>query len=309
MQKNKLKQFKHQQKKKEYLEKCKERTREMHDKIVNDQMHSGEHEGTTLLSLVPYKLARNDAAINRNRRMIIRYLFSREESEPRARNVLADMGGDPFIVSGYVADVKAVDDHAYLLIDYPVMKAWNDLTGKEYYRQIDTHVWVSVDDIIFRRSSSTTHTPPISAHQTIAIGDFIRLVAVSNNYWGHTIDHLKGYRWGIGKCKLLDVGACYEISRKSHGEYRINSRYDRQGDWVIKFNNLPSESEAVAAARAQGLNENEQIDLIEGLNRGYEIKPSRYPSYAERLQLNDKNKKAKKKAKKKGKKKNVQKQK
>ena len=43
MQKNKLKQFKHQQKKKEYLEKCKERTRQMHDKIVNDQMHSGEH--------------------------------------------------------------------------------------------------------------------------------------------------------------------------------------------------------------------------------------------------------------------------
>ena len=74
---------------------------------------------------------------------------------------------------------------------------------------------------------------------------------------------------------------------------------------MIKFNNLPSESEAIAAARAQGLNENEQIDLIEGLNRGYEIKPSRYPSYAERLQLNDKKKKAKKKAKKKGKKKNV----
>lgn len=305
MQKNKIKQFKHQQKKKTYFEKCQQHAREMHDKILNDQMHSDKNGGT-LLSLVPYNLAKSDNAMNRNRQMIIRYLFSREESEPRARNVLADMGKDPFVVSGYVADVKADNGHAYLLIDYPIMKAWNDLTGKAYYRHIDTHVWVSVDDIVFRRSHASGHVRPISARQVIAIGDFIRLAAVSNNYLGHTIDHLKGYRWGIGKCKLLDVGACCETSRKGHGDYEINSHYDRKGDWVIKFNDLPSESEALAVAKAQGINSDEQLDLIEGLNRGYQIKPSRYPSYAERLQLNEKKNK---KSKKKGKKKNVQKQK
>lgn len=201
--------------------------------------------------------------INDVRVIQAQYLTQRQLSAPSSRMVLHEFNdSDTFLqIDGLVSDIEVCEkkpSFSRLLIEYPTItgvgsKALDRVRGvRGGEKSIDSHIWICLDDLTFVLSRDSIK---------VSIGDNIRFFATVKTYRGRGDYAMKGYKYGLTEIGIVDSGI-YTYHQNDRSTVRCRNNYPRGKDWVVSAENLEDGKKIM-------------------------VQKSLYPSYRERMNIED----------------------
>lgn len=213
--------------------------------------------------------------LNKVRLINVGFLTNNQISDLHSSRVfMSELQGQVVRVIGMVSDLgKSKNNIPMILIDKP---AFVGNVGPKM-AAIDQHIW------LFMNKCYGVSANIVSPIKYISIGDYIIIEGLIEPYKGK-VQGNKHYasRWGVSK---FVVNSCGQITNFKHQKpdpvfinFDFINNYNRFNDWIIHFKNVKHfEKNKVTPHDLQG---EPQIN--------YEVKPSRYPSFIERVKQNNK---------------------
>lgn len=185
-------------------------------------------------------------------------------------------------ITGIVTDVvqekgrpPKPQNRYHILIDHPMIVSVI-FKGEKYERDInrplDSHIWIYADEVFMTGNQSFITDP------TISIADTIQFVAHVHPYRGR-VNGIRTTRFGLNDISIIACGIA--IPDKDPNKTKIRSTFNRHGDWVLKFHGLPSAQQLKNYLDQHHKAPNKKITIT--------YRPSKYPSYQERLNLKSNN--------------------
>lgn len=235
--------------------------------------YRNKHYGPGIgLALRKNELA-NPVTVHNYRQTVLNTLTSSKQTPAKERFTLSEFIMIQF--SGIVADViKKPHQKAKILIDHPLIEK-GIFTGQTYLqkigRQLDSHIWIQADNIIMKAN----HYP---GDPTITVGDTIRLLGNIKTYRGK-VNGIKTTRYGINHCMIISCGIPVLMPNKKQRHVQIQSLFNRNNDWSIKFKQIKEHSELQILLK-------KQPNKLEFKN-DYLYQPSKWMHYGDRMGLNN----------------------
>lgn len=258
-----IKKIKHHLRKEKYIKQAKKYAKEQNDLAQQGQLKDIKD---LVINLADENLISDDNYMNTHRRTNIKYLFKSKPGRRTSRLALSEYEHQVMEIMGIVADINTETKHPRILIENAVL-----MKDGQRIQYVDEHLWCFLKDIVGRGSD-------VVGNQEIAVGDYIIITTKIKPYLGKSLNikHY-GYRWGIGKAILREVGQPIRVGSGVHQDFMLINSYDRQGDWIVKFHKLPLMADT----------ELEHYDnKTKNNNITFEIRNSRYASYYERTHEN-----------------------
>lgn len=221
---------------------------------VENQMRSHTYENMHVI-LAP---GLTPEEVQHARQMQAKYLTRRQPGPSSSRMILAQHEDDCLVIFALVSDIILDGKLPRILLEDPIMTSYTERHGKgldhEAQQHIDSHIWLPLRDIGGLGSQKSV---------TVSIGDVVKLYTEVKAYRGKGDYGMRTTKFGLTHAQIWASGMPMETGKSGHGDILIRSDYPRHGDWVLSI-------------------------TTEGDQLRIKAKASRYPSYADRMKLNEK---------------------